>query len=150
LGLHFFNPVPVMSLVEIVRTLITGPEIVQQAQVFGKCLGKTVVMVKDTPGFIVNRLLIPYILNAIRMIESGTAEKEDVDTAVKLGLNHPLGPLALADIIGLDVVLSIANSCYEDLKESQFVAPILLKKMVTSGWLGRKSGKGFYEYKSTL
>jgi 3-hydroxybutyryl-CoA dehydrogenase len=147
LGMHFFNPVPAMALVEIVPTLMTNPEIVQQVQTFGNSLGKTIVIAKDTPGFIVNRLLIPYLLNAIRLLENGVATKEEIDTGMKLGLNHPLGPLALSDLIGLDVVNFISLACYEELKDPQFIAPILLKKMVAGGWLGRKSGKGFYEYK---
>lgn len=147
LGLHFFNPVPAMALVEVVPTLMTSPEIVQQVRDFGNSLGKTIVMAKDAPGFIVNRLLIPYLLNAIRLVENGVATKEEIDTGMKLGVNHPMGPLALSDLIGLDVINFIAISCYEELKDPQFIAPILLKKMVAAGWLGKKTGKGFYEYK---
>jgi 3-hydroxybutyryl-CoA dehydrogenase len=146
-GLHFFNPALVMGLVEIVRTIMTSDETVTQTQIFGQSLGKTVVLARDTPGFIVNRLMIPFILNAIRMLESGAATKDDIDTAIKLGLNHPMGPLTLADLIGLDVVSFVANAIYEDLKDSQYICPMLLKKMVVSGWLGRKTGKGFYNYK---
>jgi 3-hydroxybutyryl-CoA dehydrogenase len=145
-GLHFFNPAPVMALVEIVPALSTSPETIKTIQAFGKSVGKTVVMVKDTPGFIVNRLLISYILNAIRLLESGVASRDDIDTAMKLGCNYPLGPLALADLIGLDVVHSIGNNIYEKLKDPQYISPELLKKMMASGWLGRKSKKGFYDY----
>ncbi len=147
LGMHFFNPVPVMALVEIVPTLMTSPEIIQQVQTFGTSLGKTVVMVKDAPGFIVNRLMIPYLLSAIRLVENGVATKDEIDTAMKLGGNHPIGPLALTDLIGLDVVHFIAIACYEELKDPQFITPVLVKKMISAGWLGRKTGKGFYEYK---
>jgi 3-hydroxybutyryl-CoA dehydrogenase len=104
-------------------------------------------MAKDTPGFIVNRLALPFILNGIRMLENGMAEREDIDNAIKLGLNHPAGPLALADLIGLDVIELIVDSLYAELKDPQYASPVLLKKMVAAGWLGRKTGKGFYEYK---
>ena len=114
---------------------------------FGKSLGKTIVTTKDGPGFIVNRLTIPFILNSIHMLESGVASKEDIDTSINLGLNHPMGPLALADLVGLDTILFIANGIYDGFQEPQYVAPPLLKKMVTAGWLGRKTGKGFYDYK---
>jgi 3-hydroxybutyryl-CoA dehydrogenase len=145
-GLHFFNPAPVMTLVEVVPTLLTSLETLEIARDFGQSVGKTVVQAKDTPGFIVNRLLISFILNAIRLLESGVASRADIDTAIKLGLNHPLGPLALADLIGLDVIYSIANNVYKELKDPQYVPPVMLKKMVASGWLGRKSKKGFYDY----
>jgi 3-hydroxybutyryl-CoA dehydrogenase len=147
LGLHFFNPVPMMALLEIVPTIMTGEDTLRTGQEFGKALGKTVVIARDTPGFIVNRLALPFILNAIRMLENGVASREDIDNAVKLGLNHPMGPLALADLIGLDVVSFIVDSTFQELKDPQFAAPVLLHKMVTAGWLGRKTGKGFYEYK---
>ena len=147
LGVHFFNPAPVMRLVEIVRTVATSDETFETGKNFGESLGKTVVAAQDAPGFIVNRLLTPFLLNAIRMLEAGVATREDIDTAVNLGLNHPMGPLALADLIGIDVVYFIANSIYEEFKDPQYAAPTLMKKMIAAGWLGRKTGKGFYEYK---
>ena len=148
LGLHFFNPVPVMQLLEIIRTIATGEETFEAGKAFGQALGKTIVVVQDTPGFIANRLLMPYLLDAIRMLETNIASRDDIDTAMRLGLNHPMGPLTLADLVGLDTVLFIASGIYEELKESQYVPPTLLKKMVAAGWLGRKTGKGFYEYKA--
>ncbi|MFC2065923.1 3-hydroxyacyl-CoA dehydrogenase family protein [Chloroflexota bacterium] len=147
LGLHFFNPVPIMKLLEIVKTIATSDEIVETCREFGTALGKTIVIARDTPGFIVNRLLQPYINNAIRMLESGIATREDIDTGIQLGLNHPMGPLTLADFIGLDTELFITESMYDEFKEPQYAAPTLLRKMVAAGWLGRKSGKGFYDYK---
>ncbi len=146
LGLHFMNPVPVMRLLEIVKTIATSDETLEAGQVFGKSLGKTIVTAQDTPGFIVNCLLIPYLLNAIRMLNAGVATKEDIDTGINLGLNHPMGPLALSDLIGNDTVLFMANALYDEFKEPQYAPPSLLRKMVTAGWLGRKTGKGFYEY----
>jgi len=146
LGLHFMNPVPVMKLLEIVKTIATSEETLETGQAFGKSLGKTIVLAKDTPGFIVNCLLIPYLLHAIRMLDAGVATKEDIDAGITLGLNHPMGPLALADLIGNDTVLFIANALYDEFKEPQYAPPSLLRKMVTAGWLGRKTGKGFYEY----
>jgi len=147
LGLHFFNPAPVMKLMEIVRTVATSDESFEAGKKFGESLGKTVVTAKDAPGFIVNRLMIPFILNAIRMLEAGVATREDIDTAVNLGLNHPMGPLSLADLIGIDTMYFIATAIYEEFKDPQYVPPILMKKMLAAGWLGRKTGKGFYEYK---
>jgi 3-hydroxybutyryl-CoA dehydrogenase len=147
LGVHFFNPVPVMKLLEIVKTIATSDETLEITRKFGTSVGKTIVIAQDAPGFIVNRLLIPFLLNAIRMLESGAASKEDIDNGINLGLNHPMGPLTLADLIGLDTVIFIANGIYEETRDPQCIAPILLKKMVTAGWLGRKTGKGFYEYK---
>jgi len=146
LGLHFMNPVPVMKLLEIVKTIATSDETLEAGQTFGSSLGKTIVIAKDTPGFIVNCLLIPYLLNAIRMLDAGVATKEDIDAGITLGLNHPMGPLALTDLIGNDIVLFIANGLYDEFKEPQYASPPLLGKMVTAGWLGRKTGKGFYEY----
>ncbi|MFC1952043.1 3-hydroxyacyl-CoA dehydrogenase family protein [Chloroflexota bacterium] len=146
LGLHFFNPVPLMKLLEIVRTIAISDEIVKVAKEFGESVGKTTIIAPDTPGFIVNRLLLPFMLGAFRMLESGLVTKEDIDTGVKLGLGHPMGPLTLADLIGLDTVLFIGNAIYEELKDPLYAPPIILKKMVAIGWLGRKAGKGFYEY----
>jgi len=146
LGMHFFNPVPVMKLLEMVRTEATSEETFSAAKYFGQSLDKTIVVAKDSPGFIVNRLLAPQILNAIQMLESGIATKEDIDTGMTLGLNYPMGPLTLADFIGLDTLLSIADSIYDKLRDAQYAAPALLKDMVANGHLGRKTGKGFYDY----
>lgn len=145
-GLHFFNPVPVLKLIEIIKTSATSAAALETGKEFGESLGKTVVTVQDSPGFIVNRLMAPQILNAIRMIESGIAIREDIDTAMTLGLNHPIGPLALADLIGLDTLLTIANSIHQKLGDNQYAAPELLKKLVSTGHLGQKTGSGFYEY----
>ncbi len=146
LGIHFFNPVPVMPLIEFVRTILTSDETMETARQFGASLGKTMVTAKDTPGFIVNRLLIPYLLDAIRIYEEGLASREDIDTAIKLGLSHPLGPLTLLDFIGLDTCLFIADAMFEEYKDPRYAAPPLLRRMVLAGHLGRKSGKGFYDY----
>lgn len=146
LGIHFFNPVPVMKLVELIRTIATSDETANAGRQFAEKLGKTVVAAKDTPGFIVNYLMIPQLLNAVRIYEKGVAAKEDIDNAMKLGLNHPIGPFALIDLVGVDVVCFIAKAVYEETKDPQFVIPNLLQKMFTAGWLGRKSGKGFYDY----
>ncbi len=146
LGIHFFNPVPLMKLLEIVKTIVTSDETLEAGKEFGKSIGKTIIIAPDTPGFIVNRLLLPFMLGACRMLETGLTTREDIDTGVKLGLGHPMGPLALADLIGMDTVLYIANAIYEELKDPLYAPPIILKKMVVAGWLGRKTGKGFYEY----
>ncbi|MGD8625625.1 MAG: 3-hydroxybutyryl-CoA dehydrogenase [Anaerolineae bacterium] len=146
LGIHFFNPVPVMPLIEFVRTILTSDETMEIARQFGASLGKTMVTAKDTPGFIVNRLFIPYILDAVRVYENGLASKEDIDTAIKLGLNHPMGPLTLIDFVGLDTCLFIADAMYEEYKDPRYAAPPLLRRMVLAGHLGRKSGRGFYDY----
>lgn len=146
IGLHFFNPAPVMKLLEIVRTLATSDETIATAQEFGKSVGKTTVIAPDIPGFIVNRLLIPFMLDATRMLEAGTATEKDIDTAITTGLNYPMGPFTLADLIGLDIALAIADDVYNETKDPRFVAPTLLRKMVAAGWLGRKTGKGFYDY----
>jgi 3-hydroxybutyryl-CoA dehydrogenase len=148
LGLHFFNPVPIMKLVEIIRTSDTSDETLEVAKKLCDSLGKTFVIAQDTPGFIVNRLLTPFLLNAIRMLEDNIATKEDIDTAVHLGLNHPAGPLTLLDLIGVDSVFAAASAVYEETKDPQYAPPTSMKKMVDAGWLGRKTGKGFYEYKS--
>ncbi len=147
LGIHFFNPVPVMPLIEMVRTFLTSDATYQTARAFGEGLGKEVVVTKDRPGFIVNALLVPYILDAVRMVEEGVATKEDIDTAVKLGLNHPMGPLTLLDFVGLDTTLFIADAMYEELKDPRYAAPPLLRRMVVAGYMGRKSGRGFYDYR---
>ena len=147
LGLHFFNPAPVMKLLEIVRTIATSDEVVEASKKFGESLGKTTVIAQDKPGFIVNRLWIPYVLHAIRLYEDGVASREDIDNAISLGLNYPMGPLTLADLTGLDVVMFVANALYERLKDPRYIVPTLLEKMVAAGWLGRKTGKGFYDYK---
>jgi len=146
-GLHFMNPAPVMRLLEIVKTTVISGETLEASRRFGESLGKTIVVAQDLPGFIENRLLVPFLLNAVRMLEAGIASREDIDTAIKLGLNHPMGPLALSDLMGLDVLLFIANAIYQELKDPQYIPPILLKKMVTTGRLGRKTGQRFYEYK---
>ena len=146
LGIHFFNPVPVMPLIEFVRTILTSDETMQTARAFGESLGKTMVTAKDTPGFIVNRLLIPYLLDAVRVYENGLATKEDIDTAIQLGLNHPMGPLTLLDFVGLDTCLFIADAMYDEFKDARYAAPPLLRRMVLAGQLGRKSDKGFYTY----
>lgn len=145
-GLHFFNPVPVMPLVEVVRGLTTSEEVVARMREFAQSLGKTVVVARDTPGFIVNRLLVPYLLDAVRALELGVASREDIDTAVTLGLGHPMGPLTLLDFVGLDTTYYIAEAMYNEFKDPRWAPPPLLKQMVTAGWLGRKSGRGFYEY----
>jgi 3-hydroxybutyryl-CoA dehydrogenase len=147
LGLHFMNPVPIMPLLEIVQTIATDNEVLETCKTFGKSLGKTIVVAKDTPGFIVNRLHIPFTLNAIRMLEAGIATREDIDASIKLGLNYPMGPLTLADFLGIDTLYYIACDMYEKLKEPQYAPPVLLQKLIAAGWYGRKSGKGFYEYK---
>jgi 3-hydroxybutyryl-CoA dehydrogenase len=146
LGIHFFNPVPIFPLIEFVRTILTSNETMEIAHQFGTSLGKKMVTAKDTPGFIVNRLLIPYLLDAILIYENGLASKEDIDTAIKLGLNHPMGPLTLLDFVGLDTTLFIADAMFEEYKDPRFAAPPLLRRMVMAGHLGRKSGKGFYDY----
>ena len=147
IGLHFFNPVPVLPLVEVVPSLLTAPETVRRAEEFAeKGLGKHTVLCKDRAGFVVNALLIPFLLAAIRMVESGFASPEDVDTAMVAGCAHPMGPLALADLIGLDTTQAVASSMYAEFKEPLYAAPPLLLRMVEAGLLGRKSGRGFFEY----
>ena len=147
LGLHFFNPVPVMHLVELIPSLLTSPETSERADAFAEqVLGKRVIRSKDRAGFIVNALLIPYLLSAIRMLESGFATAEDIDSGVVEGLRHPMGPLALADLIGLDTTIAVAQSLYEEFKEPLYAPPPLLSRMVEAGLLGRKAGRGFYDY----
>ena len=146
LGLHFFNPVPVMKLLEIVHTILTSDETLHSCRAFGESLGKTVVVAPDTPGFIVSRLLIPYLLNAIRAVEDKVASVGDIDQAMKLGTNNPMGPLELSDFIGLDTMLNIANQMFDEFRDPVYAPPPLLKRMVLAGHLGRKAGKGFYNY----
>ena len=146
LGMHFFNPVPVMRLLELVKTIATSNETLDAARAFGQSVGKTVVTAPDIPGFIVNRLLMPFLLEAVRLLESGMATKEDIDQAIVLGLNHPMGPLRLSDFVGLDTAYFICNAMYEDLKDPRFAPPVLLRKKVAAGQFGRKSRKGFYDY----
>jgi 3-hydroxybutyryl-CoA dehydrogenase len=146
LGLHFMQPVPVMALLEMVRTFLTSEETFQAARAFGESLGKTIVVSKDTPAFIVNLLLIPYLLQAIEALERGVATKEDFDTAIHLALGHPMGPFTLLDFVGLDTTLFIADAVFAETKDPRFAAPPLLRRMVSAGYLGRKSGKGFYDY----
>lgn len=146
LGMHFFSPVPVMTLLEMVRSFLTGEETYRTARGFSETLGKTVIVAKDTPGFIVNALLVPYQLDAIRLYENGSATAEDIDTGIRLGLRHPMGPLELGDFVGLDVILDIADATFEETKDARFAAPPLLRRMVAAGYLGQKSGRGFYSY----
>ena len=146
IGMHFFNPVPVMGLIELVRAITTSEDTVEFGRVYSVALGKTTVESRDRAGFIVNALLIPYLNGAIRMLEDGFATREDIDTAIHLGLNHPMGPLQLIDLIGLDTHLFIANVLFEEFKEPTFAPPPLLRRMVTAGRLGRKVGRGFYDY----
>ncbi|HVR89370.1 MAG TPA: 3-hydroxyacyl-CoA dehydrogenase family protein [Candidatus Limnocylindria bacterium] len=145
-GLHFFNPAPVMPLVEIVRSITTSDATIAALREFVASLGKTGVVCKDTPGFIVNRLLVPYLLGAIRALEQGVASVEEIDTAVKLGLRYPMGPFELIDYTGLDINLHVANVFFDEFKDPSMAPPALLKRMVLAGQLGAKSGKGFYEY----
>ncbi len=145
-GLHFFNPVPVMKLVEVVRTIATDAAVYEEMVGFGVKLGKTAVRANDSPGFIVNRLLVPYLLDAIRALEEGVGSIEDIDNSMKLGCGHPMGPLTLLDFVGLDTTFYISQIMFEEFKERRFAAPPLLKRMVLAGWNGRKSGRGFYDY----
>ncbi len=149
LGMHFFNPVPVLPLVEIVRSIMTSEQTIDRAHQFAEStLGKTTIDSQDRAGFVVNALLIPYILSAVRMYESGFAAKEDIDRGMVKGCAHPMGPLALADLIGLDTLLAVSQSLYEEFRDPSSVAPALLNRMVEAGLLGRKTGRGFYDYSS--
>jgi 3-hydroxybutyryl-CoA dehydrogenase len=148
LGMHFFNPVPVMGLIELVRAISSSDDTMAFGRAYGVVLGKTTVESRDRAGFIVNALLIPYLNGAIRMLEDGFATRDDIDTAIHLGLNHPMGPLRLIDLIGLDTHLFIADVLFEEFKEPTFAPPPLLRRMVTAGRLGRKAGRGFYDYGS--
>lgn len=145
-GLHFFNPVPVMKLVEVVRTIATDAKVYEEMVEFGRKLGKVPVRAGDSTGFIVNRLLVPYLLDAIRAYEEGVGSIEDIDNSMKLGCGHPMGPLTLLDFVGLDTTYYIANIMFDEFKERRFAPPALLKRMVLAGWNGRKSGRGFYDY----
>ena len=146
LGLHFFNPAPVMKLVEVIRTILTGEPAFKTAWGFVQSLGKTPVAVQDTTGFVVNRLLVPYLLEAIRLLESGVASKEDIDQAMKLGCGYPMGPFTLLDLVGLDTTLYVAEVMFQEFREARFAPPPLLRRMVLAGHLGKKSGKGFYDH----
>ena len=145
-GVHFFNPAPAMSLVEIVRPLTASDDTIAEARAFAEACGKDAVEVKDRAGLIVNALLFPYLNNAVRMLESGTASRDDIDTAMKGGCNFPMGPLALLDLVGLDTSLAILDALYDEFRDPNYAAMPLLRRMVTAGHLGRKSGRGFYEY----
>jgi 3-hydroxybutyryl-CoA dehydrogenase len=146
LGLHFFSPVPVMRLVEVVVGLETSAATLSRAEAFAAQIEKTAIRTKDRSGFVVNFLLVPYLMAAVRMYEDGFASREDIDQGMKLGCGHPMGPLALCDLIGLDVLYSVCDSLYEEFKRDEYAPPPLMKRMVVSGHLGRKTGRGFYEY----
>jgi 3-hydroxybutyryl-CoA dehydrogenase len=145
-GLHFFNPVPLMKLVEVVRTIATGDPAFEAAFEFGKSLGKVPVRTSDKTGFIVNRLLVPYMLDAIRAFEEGVGSIPDIDNAMKLGCGYPMGPFTLLDFVGLDTTYYITQVMFDEFKERRFASPPLLKRLVVAGWYGRKTGKGFYDY----
>jgi 3-hydroxybutyryl-CoA dehydrogenase len=148
IGMHFFNPVPVMPLLELVMGLQTSQSTQDAARSYGQALGKTIVVARnDNPGFIVNLLFIPYAMDAVRGLEQGVASKEDFDTAMKLGMNHPMGPFELMDFVGLDTMLFIADAMYAETRDTRYAAPPMLRRMVTAGHLGRKSGRGFYDYR---
>ncbi len=146
LGLHFFNPVPLMKLVEVVKTVVTEPEVVQTGLDYGRKVGKTPILTSDRGGFIVNRLLVPYLLDSIRALEEGVGSIEDIDNGMKLGCGHPMGPLTLNDFVGIDTTYYIAEIMFNEYREKRFAPPPLMKRMVLAGMLGRKSGKGFYDY----
>jgi len=145
-GLHFFNPVPLMKLVEVVRALTTGDATFAAAMDLARAVGKEPIVAPDRPGFIVNRLLVPYLLDAIRAYENGLGTVEDIDNGMKLGCGHPMGPFTLLDFVGLDTTYFIANIMFDEFREPAYAPPPLLKRMVAAGWLGRKSGRGFYKY----
>ncbi len=148
LGLHFFNPVPLMKLVEVARTVLTDEGIEESIISFARSLGKTPIRTMDRTGFIVNRLLVPYLLDAVRALEEGVGTIADIDLGMKLGCGHPMGPLTLLDLVGIDTTLYIADIMFEEFRERRFAPPPLMKRMVTAGFLGRKSGRGFYDYES--
>jgi len=145
-GLHFFNPVPLMKLVEVIKTIATAPEVYESVYHFAKRLSKVPVRTSDKTGFIVNRLLVPYMLDAIRAYEEGVGSIEDIDSAMKLGCGYPMGPFTLLDFVGLDTTYYITHVMYDEFKERRFASPPLLKRLVMAGWYGRKTGKGFYDY----
>jgi len=146
IGLHFFNPVPLMKLVEVVRTVATDGAVIDSASAFASRLGKSPILANDSSGFIVNRLLVPYLLDAIRALEEGVGSVQDIDAGMKLGCNHPMGPLTLLDFVGLDTTYYIANIMFEEFRERRFAPPPLLKRMVQAGYYGKKSGRGFYDW----
>jgi 3-hydroxybutyryl-CoA dehydrogenase len=146
IGMHFFNPVPLMKLVEVVKTIATAPEVYESAYQFAQRLGKVPVRTSDKTGFIVNRLLVPYLLDAIRAYEEGVGSISDIDNAMKLGCGYPMGPFTLLDFVGLDTTYYITHVMYDEFKERRFASPPLLKRLVMAGWYGRKTGKGFYDY----
>jgi 3-hydroxybutyryl-CoA dehydrogenase len=145
-GMHFFNPVPVMKLVEVIRTIATDPKVFDEMVAFGQRLGKTVVRTSDRTGFIVNRLLVPYLLDAVRALEEGVGSVEDIDNSMKIGCGYPMGPFTLLDFVGLDTTYYISIIMFDEFKERRFASPPLLKRMVLAGWNGRKAGRGFYDY----
>jgi 3-hydroxybutyryl-CoA dehydrogenase len=145
-GLHFFNPVPIMKLAEVIRTIATDPKVYEEVAALAGRMGKTAVRTSDRTGFVVNRLLVPYLLDAVRALEEGVASIPDIDQAMKLGCGHPMGPLTLLDFVGLDTTYYIANIMFDEFKERRFSPPPLLKRMVLAGWNGRKAGRGFYDY----
>jgi len=145
-GMHFFNPVPVMKLVEVIRTIATDPKVFDEMVAFGGRLGKTAVRTSDRTGFIVNRLLVPYLLDAVRALEEGVGSVEDIDNSMKIGCGYPMGPFTLLDFVGLDTTYYISNIMFDEFKEKRFASPPLLKRMVLAGWNGRKAGRGFYDY----
>lgn len=145
-GLHFFNPVPVMKLVEVIQTIQSGEEVVAAARAFGEALGKRPIIAKDRAGFVVNVLLVPYLLDAVRLVEQGIATKEDIDEGMRLGCGYPMGPLQLLDFVGIDTTYYIAEILYDEFKSPQYAPPTLLKQMTIAGLHGRKTGKGFYTY----
>jgi 3-hydroxybutyryl-CoA dehydrogenase len=149
IGLHFFNPVPMMPLVEVVRTVASSSDVLSSATELIRRIGKQPVAAKDSAGFIVNRLLIPYLLDAIRALETGVATTEDIDLGMKLGCGHPMGPLTLLDFVGLDTTYSVAEIMFQEFREARYAPPPLLRRMVLAGWLGKKSGKGFYDWSVT-
>ncbi|HMD95727.1 MAG TPA: 3-hydroxybutyryl-CoA dehydrogenase [Terriglobia bacterium] len=146
IGMHFFNPVPLMTLVEVVKTVVTDPAVIATALAYARQVGKTPILTSDRAGFIVNRLLVPYLLDAVRALEEGFGTIEDIDNAMKLGCNHPMGPLTLLDFVGIETTYYIAEILFNEYRETRFAPPPLLKRMVTAGMYGRKSGKGFYDY----
>lgn len=146
MGTHFFYPAPIMPLIELVRTILTSDETMSTAQEFAASIGKETIVAKDRPGYVCARLIIPFLLDAVRACEEGLASKEDIDTALEMGMNHPMGPLTVIDFFGLDTLLLIADGLFEEFKDPRFAAPTLLRRMVTAGHLGRKTGEGFYQY----